>query len=79
MMPMLSFMEFQLALLGMLTLLVLGPLVACWRVCRRLGYAGAWSLLVLVPVVNVAAIWWLADVVGRCGHPSRRVSNVEVE
>jgi len=34
--------------------------VPCWRIVGKAGYAGAWSLLVLVPVVNVILLWVFA-------------------
>ena len=35
-------------------------LIPAWRVVSKAGYAGAWSLLVLVPVVNLAAFYLFA-------------------
>ena len=35
-------------------------MVPCWRVVGKAGYAGAWSLLVLVPLVNIIALWVFA-------------------
>jgi hypothetical protein len=34
--------------------------VPCWRIVGKAGYAGAWSLLVLVPLVNVVLLWVFA-------------------
>lgn len=36
--------------------------VPCWRIMRKAGFAGAWSLLALVPLVNVIALWVFAFV-----------------
>ena len=30
------------------------------RILRRLGYSGWWSLLAIVPLVNLVAVWILA-------------------
>ena len=35
-------------------------IVPFWRICEKAGYPGIASLLVLVPVVNVAFLYWLA-------------------
>ncbi|UEM07057.1 hypothetical protein JL101_029075 (plasmid) [Skermanella rosea] len=55
---MLSFEIFQAILLVTLSLLVAVPLAACWKLCRRTGRPGWLSLLILVPVLNVAAVYW---------------------
>lgn len=55
---MLSFEAFQALLLATLSLLIAVPLIACWKLCRRTGRPGWLSLLVLVPVLNVVAIYW---------------------
>jgi len=44
---------FVLMLLGLLV-------IPCWRIVARTGLPGAWSLLVLVPYVNVIALWVFA-------------------
>lgn len=31
-----------------------------WRIVEKAGYRGAWALLLLVPVVNLLAVWALA-------------------
>jgi hypothetical protein len=38
-------------------------LVVIWPICRivsKAGYAGAWGLLCVVPIVNIVALWALA-------------------
>jgi hypothetical protein len=35
-------------------------LVPVWKVVAKAGYSGAWALLILVPVVNIAALWVFA-------------------
>lgn len=40
--------------------LVLVVLIPAWRIVSRAGYSGAWSLLLLVPVVNVIAVFVFA-------------------
>jgi len=37
-------------------------LVPGWRISRKAGFHGAWSLLLLVPVVNLILIWTFAFV-----------------
>ena len=37
--------------------------VPCWRIVSKAGYSGVWSLLVLVPLVNVVAVWVFAFMV----------------
>jgi hypothetical protein len=35
-------------------------LVPGWRIASKAGYHGAWSLLLLVPIVNLIVIWVFA-------------------
>jgi hypothetical protein len=37
-------------------------LVPAWRILRRAGFAGGWSLLILVPLVNLLALYAFAFV-----------------
>jgi len=37
-------------------------IVPCWRIVSKAGYSGAWSLLALVPLVNVILLWVFAFV-----------------
>jgi hypothetical protein len=37
-------------------------IVPCWRIVSKAGYPGAWSLLALVPLVNVILLWVFAFV-----------------
>jgi hypothetical protein len=39
--------------------IVLYPL---WRILRRTGHSGWWSLLVFIPLVNLCSLWLLAFV-----------------
>lgn len=32
----------------------------CWKIVSKAGYAGAWSLLALIPLVNVIMLWVFA-------------------
>jgi hypothetical protein len=32
----------------------------CLRIVRRVGYSGWWALLIIVPGVNIIALWALA-------------------
>jgi len=40
------------------------PVIICgiilWRIVSKMGYAGAWSLLILIPFVNLLPILYLA-------------------
>jgi hypothetical protein len=31
-----------------------------WRIIRKAGYPGAWSVLMLVPLVNIIMLWVFA-------------------
>lgn len=31
-----------------------------WRIASKAGYSGAWSLLLLVPIINLVVIWIFA-------------------
>ena len=42
--------------------------VPFWRIVKKAGFAGPWSLLALVPVLNVVALWVLAFVPWRRGQ-----------
>lgn len=35
-------------------------IIPWWRIAKKVGYSGAWSLLILIPVVNLIAIYWFA-------------------
>jgi hypothetical protein len=48
------------ALLGLLLLAV--PLLMLGRVVRRAGFSPWWALVVLVPLVNLVALWVFAYV-----------------
>jgi hypothetical protein len=37
-------------------------LVPGWRIARKAGYHGAWSLVLLIPMVNLIALWVFAFV-----------------
>ncbi|UEM24834.1 hypothetical protein JL100_034405 (plasmid) [Skermanella mucosa] len=65
---MLSFEAFQVILLVVLSGLIAVPLTACWKLCRRTGRSGWFSLLLLVPVLNVVAVYWF--VLSRPRKPS---------
>lgn len=36
------------------------PIIPGWRIARKAGFSGAWCLLLLVPGLNVLAIWAFA-------------------
>jgi uncharacterized membrane protein YhaH (DUF805 family) len=35
-------------------------LVPAWRILKRTGHSGWWSVLVFVPLVNILGVWLLA-------------------
>ena len=45
-------------------------IVPLWRICTRAGFSGWWSLLVVVPLLNLIMLWvfayakWPRDPVG---------------
>jgi hypothetical protein len=48
---------------GMLIYLIVSIVifvVPTWKIVEKAGYAGAWSLLSLVPLVNLVALWIFA-------------------
>ena len=57
---MISFHIFQMGLLVMLVCAVMAPLPGCWRICQRAGWPGWMSLLIVIPVINAVAVFWLA-------------------
>jgi len=36
--------------------------VPCWRIARKAGFSGWWSLLVFIPFINFLLIWVFASV-----------------
>ncbi|WP_084398862.1 hypothetical protein [Henriciella aquimarina] len=49
----LTVLIFYLAVIGVFVL-------AWWRVWEKAGFRGAWSLLMFVPIVNIASFFYLA-------------------
>ena len=55
--------------IGGLIVLIL-VIVPLWRICTRAGFSGWWSLLVMVPLLNLIMLWvfayakWPRDPVG---------------
>ena len=46
---------------GLILLIILAlTILPFWKIFSKAGYSGAWSLLMLVPLVNVLAIWIFA-------------------
>ena len=35
-------------------------IIPFWRICTKAGFSGWWSLLVVVPMVNLAFLYFLA-------------------
>lgn len=67
-----SFQTFRMLLLAAFALAVLLPMPACWRLCRRAGLPGWASLVMLIPIVNVAAVYRFAFAMdGRRSPPIR--------
>jgi hypothetical protein len=54
---MISFHAFQMGLLLLLFCAVMAPLPGCWKICRRAGWPGWMSLLIVIPIVNAAAVF----------------------
>lgn len=54
--------HFEMYSVGPLHMLVLGLLliIPFWQLFSRAGYSGWWSLLMIVPVVNLIALYVLA-------------------
>lgn len=48
--------------LWLLLIYVIVFVIPIWRIVSKAGYAGAWSLLALVPLGNVIALWVFAFV-----------------
>jgi hypothetical protein len=48
--------------LVMLLIILSIALVPSWRIVKRTGHSGWWSLLVFIPLVNFVALWLLAFV-----------------
>jgi len=55
-----NFPILALALLALSALPVLLSIVAVVRIVQRAGFSGWWTLVILVPVVNMAALWYFA-------------------
>jgi hypothetical protein len=54
---MIPFHVFQMVLLVLLVCAVMAPMPGCWRICRRAGWPGWMSLLIVIPVVNAVAVF----------------------
>lgn len=39
---------------------VIAEIIPLWLILKKAGYAGAWSLLAFIPVVNVILLWFIA-------------------
>jgi membrane protein DedA with SNARE-associated domain len=37
-------------------------LVPAWKIAKKAGFHGAWSLLILVPLLNILILWLFAFV-----------------
>ena len=59
-MTVLSFTAFRILLTAGMLVAVLVPLALAWRVCRKAGYRGSVALLLLIPVLNVLAVYRFA-------------------
>lgn len=49
----LALILFYLAIVGTFVL-------AYWKIWTKAGFSGAWSLLMFIPIVNIAAFFYLA-------------------
>jgi hypothetical protein len=45
---------------GIILLILFSYIIPTWRIVRRAGYPGAWSLLSFIPVLNVIMLWVFA-------------------
>ena len=52
--------DFQFPEIYVVAGVVLVFLWPCWRIFKKAGYPGWLSLLLLIPFVNIAIIWFLA-------------------
>ena len=39
---------------------VIVAIIPWWRIAKKAGYPGVWSLVLFVPVINVICIYWFA-------------------
>lgn len=39
---------------------VIAEIIPLWLILKKAGYAGVWSLLAFIPVVNVVLLWFIA-------------------
>ncbi|RUO62072.1 hypothetical protein [Pseudidiomarina insulisalsae] len=48
--------------LGFFWMLIVGAIVVIpvWRICQRIGYPGPLSLLMLIPLANLALLYFIA-------------------
>lgn len=48
--------------IGLLWMIIMAALIVIpfWRICKKAGYPGFLSLLVLIPLVNLAFFYFLA-------------------
>lgn len=47
----------QLFIMVVYTVIIVIP---CWRILKKAGYSPALSLLAIVPLVNIIALWFFA-------------------
>jgi hypothetical protein len=45
---------------GAFLLFAVISLIPVWKIVSKAGFAGAWSLLMLVPLVNIIMLWVFA-------------------
>ncbi len=43
-------------MIGVTVLLV----IPFWNICKKSGHSGVWSILIVVPIVNLIFLYWLA-------------------
>ena len=53
--PLLSFV-----VIGLLAAMIVISVVAIVRIVQRAGYNGWWVLIIVVPIVNMLALWYFA-------------------
>lgn len=48
---------FQILIIAIVALLWVVP---AWRILKRLGYAGEWALLAIIPMIGLIGMWVIA-------------------
>jgi hypothetical protein len=68
--------EFKLVLALALGVMVTLGLMPCWRLSKRIGRSGLWSLVMLLPIVNLLVVYYIPAAVRAGGRKKRAVSQI---